>query len=638
MKETRKRSVGVSAVIQGLPALLLALFVPAAGLLEASASDQQSSTRSNANSTPGASSFVSSATPVEADAAHTKLFSDNKYPPSGVCRRCHPEQYREWSVSAHAYAELSPVFNAMQATITKLTDGSNGDFCERCHTQVGMNLGESTFMSSMDRDPASRQGITCVVCHRLRNDYGKVSGRFALVSGDILTPVSGPTGNAELKRVLSLPNEYPVATNADMPGRKIHPDINKFAALRTPGFCGTCHDVTLMNGFRLEEAFSSFKNSPACHRGETCQDCHMGLVPGKKTGYATGPAAVVAGVPTKPRRHANHMFIGPDYSIVNRGFFPHNEKAAALASMREWLTFDDKAGWGTEEFEKKAPKDYKFPPCWTSADARYAARAILNSQYELLAEAQKQRLILLRQGYQLGDLVVERADAKGLAFKIQVKNGTDGHDVPTGFDAERISYLQVFVTNSAGKLVFKSGDLDPNGDVRDINSAYVRASELPLDPYLFTLQSPFITSNVRGGEREQILAVNYSVDPLPFIRPMPYAMNFTGRPGGARIQRRGIEALASRWARYKVKASELADPGTCKIRIRFLTGMVPVNLISEIKLAGFDYNMSAREVGEAVKAGQSLLYDKEITLPLDGKKTTINLARLPDAPANYAPN
>jgi hypothetical protein len=574
--------------------------------------------------------LASSGEPVDADAAHAKVFADYKYPPASSCRPCHREHYREWSVSPHAYAELSPVFNAFQATVTKLTDGSNGDFCERCHTQVGMNLGESAFMSTMDRNPASREGITCVVCHRLQNDYGKVSGRFALVTGDILTPVYGPTGDAELKRVLSRPDEYEVVTNKNEPGRKIHADIKKFAALRTPGFCGTCHDVTLQNGLRLEEAFSSFKNSPAAHHGETCQDCHMGLIPGRKSGYAEAPAAVVGGVPTKPRRRTNHMFAGPDFSIVNRGFFPHNTKAAEMATMREWLTFDDKGGWGTDEFEKNAPRDFKFPQAWASAGDRYHARAILNDQYALLAEMQKQRLTLLRQGYQLGDLVVEQADAKGLRFKIQVKNGTDGHDVPTGFDVERLSYMQVFITNSAGRLVFESGDLDPNGDVRDLHSAYVKAEKMPLDPYLFTLQSRFLTSNVRGGEREQVLSINYSLDPLPFIRPMPFAMNFTGRPTGSRIQRRGIEALASRWAEYKVNSSELTDHGPYRIRIRFLAGMVPVNLIPEIAVAGFDYNMTPREIAEALKDGQSLLYDKEVTLRLDGAKPTINLATLAD--------
>ncbi len=392
-----------------------------------------------------------------------------------------------------------------------------------------------------------------------------------------------------------------------------------------------------MNGFRLEEAFSSFKNSPAAHRGETCQDCHMGLVPGKKSGArASGPAAMVGGVPTRPRKLTNHMFAGPDYSIAHKGLFPHNTKAMELATMREWLTFDDQAGWGTDKFEKNLPADFHYPPRWTSAEDRYEARAILDEQTTLLAEIKRQRLTVLRQGYQLGELTVKEADAKGLKFKIQVKSGTDGHNVPTGFDAERISYLQVFVTDPLGKTVFQSGDLDPNGDVRDLHSTYVHDGKLPLDKYLFTLQSRFITHSVRGGDREQELAINYSADPLPFIRPMPFAVNFTGRPDGARIQRRGIEPLAIRWADYEALLFRTGSVGPYKVRVRFLAGMVPVNLIGAIKDAGFDYNMSPRQVANALRDGQTLLYDKEITLALDGSKPRINLAEEPDCAATYA--
>jgi hypothetical protein len=112
---------------------------------------------------------------IDSFAAHENRFVEDSYPSAATCRTCHPNHYREWSVSSHAYAQLSPVFNAMQATITKLTSGSNGDFCIRCHTQVGMNLGESTFMSNMDRTPTSREGITCIVCHRMNTPYGKVT-------------------------------------------------------------------------------------------------------------------------------------------------------------------------------------------------------------------------------------------------------------------------------------------------------------------------------------------------------------------------------------------------------------------------------------------------------------------------------
>ena len=76
------------------------------------------------------------------------------------------------------------MFNAMHGTILKRTNGTNGDFCIRCHTPVGMNLGEPLFMTNIDRNPTSREGVTCIVCHRVNKNYGKISGRLAIVEGD----------------------------------------------------------------------------------------------------------------------------------------------------------------------------------------------------------------------------------------------------------------------------------------------------------------------------------------------------------------------------------------------------------------------------------------------------------------------
>ena len=130
-----------------------------------------------------------------------------------------------------------------------------------------MNLGESVYISNLDRHPTSREGITCVVCHRINQNYGKASGRLALLEGDLFDPVYGPTGNKELSRVLANPEEFRVVTKRSETGRGIHTQANRFFALTTPGFCGTCHDVTLLNGFRLEEAFAEYKQSPAAKRG-----------------------------------------------------------------------------------------------------------------------------------------------------------------------------------------------------------------------------------------------------------------------------------------------------------------------------------------------------------------------------------
>ncbi|MDP6358632.1 MAG: multiheme c-type cytochrome [Planctomycetota bacterium] len=129
------------------------------------------------------------------------MFLENKFPSATTCRTCHPTHYREWSVSQHAYAQLSPIFNAMHGKILKLTNGTNGDFCIRCHTPVGMNLGEPLFVENSKRHPTSREGVTCITCHRVSKAYGIVSGRLAIVQGDIFDTVYGPTDNKELKRL-----------------------------------------------------------------------------------------------------------------------------------------------------------------------------------------------------------------------------------------------------------------------------------------------------------------------------------------------------------------------------------------------------------------------------------------------------
>ena len=556
-----------------------------------------------------------------ADELHAALFEDNCYPSARTCQACHPGHFREWSVSPHAYAQLSPVFNAMHTAVVKLTNGTFGDFCIRCHTPVGMDRNEPLGGSNLDRHPVSREGITCIVCHRINERHGKNSGRSSFLRGDIFAPVLGPKGNRELQRVLD--NEGGRFGNlATNPGdtkraRSIHRKAEPFFYLSEPGFCGTCHDVTLGNGFRLEEAFSEYKHSPAALKGQTCQDCHMGVEHGRVSGYRCEPAAIVNGVPTAPRKRTNHMFPGPDHSIIHPGLFPHlGAQDARFATPREWLKFDHEAGWGTEAFElavEQGTRHVKFPKVWQETMKRREARAILKGQFELLSEYREAQWLVLREGYRLGRVVVDHVGSGGIDFRVCVSNGTDGHNVPTGFIAERTLFLEVTVRDGRGNVVFRSGDLDPNGDVRDLHSTYVHDGLIPKDPYLFSLQSKFITRMLRGGEREQVLAINHSLDPLPFLRPARNSTILSGGPGGARIHRVGIAPLGKRWAKYHVEPRCMTC-GPYTARIRMIAGMVPLNLIKAIHKVGFDYGMSARDVGDRIVAGRQVLWDRTVTL------------------------
>ncbi|MEM7010771.1 MAG: multiheme c-type cytochrome [Verrucomicrobiota bacterium] len=652
------------------------------------------------------------------------LESEKRFPSAATCAGCHPDHYREWSVSAHAYAQMSPVFNTMHAAIVDRTSGTNGDFCIRCHTQIGMQRDEPLFTSNLNRHPASIEGITCVVCHRVNKNYGKVSGRTHIQAGDIFTTMYGPKGSEILDETLEveeLKNKLNVLavdpeTGEPPAGKKdLHAKIERFDPIASSGFCGSCHDVNLLNGFRLEEAFTQYKNSPAAAKEQSCQDCHMGKIPGAvapgidkrtdpeafdKANYAFGPGARIGGdiwavegddstgnygYATKPRKRTNHMFAGPDYSIIHPAIFPHSQDLRQAfwdteregedgklerVGLKHLIEFQFENGWGDPEsaFEKSMAENPErekgLPWPWEDPIVRQTMALKLNDNFRLLNVIHKERVQILRRGVQLHDFEVTRNDSKGLDFRVKVVNGTDGHGVPTGFDAERLAFLEVTVKDAKGRAIFKSGDRDPNGDVRDLHSAYVHAhaakrgkwleesawkeaAGLKLmkddhhwleDPYLFNLQSKFITRNHRGGEREQILAVNYSMDPLPYIRPDTRPGILVARPAGARKQARVLPPNGHRWAEYKVKPAQLTGEAPYAIDVKFVWQMVPVNLIKEISDQGFDYNLSPAEVARRVAYGHKMPDGSRRGGAITTWQRSVKLGSGETPTANWAPN
>ncbi len=350
----------------------------------------------------------------------------------------------------------------------------------------------------------------------------------------------------------------------------------------------------------------------------------MGKIQGKVSGYERGPAAMVGGVPTADRKLASHSFAGPDYSVIHPGIFPHNAEAQALAPMRAWLKFDHEAGWGTDAFEKTVTKDTKFPEEWKSVDTRYDAREILKVQFARLESAGKKRREVLRNGYLMTDIKTQKADSGGLEFTVQVENGTDGHNVPTGFTGERVVFLQVNVTDSTGKVVFKSGDRDPNGDLRDHYSAFVRSGDLPLDPYLFSLQSHFVVQAGRGAERERVIPIPYPVTSLPRVLPAPVSLVFTGEPPTERNHRKGIEPKGKRIAHYKVDGDLLTGKGPYTANIKLISQMAPANLVGAIQSVGFDYGLSPGEIVRRIAGGADVLWEKNLAFDVGGKSLSFN--------------
>ncbi|HYO25954.1 MAG TPA: multiheme c-type cytochrome, partial [Lacipirellulaceae bacterium] len=490
-----------------------------------------------------------------ADAARRCEFvAKSLYPSAAECRNCHEKVYDEWSMSSHAYAFVSPMFHKFERKINDVASGTIGYFCYRCHTPVGTSLGLSRAAPLWDAPQAAREGVTCVACHRVREMYGKSNGERRIEPGDIFAPVYGTIGGGGVAAAAARKTEFKVHTSPhdQGPGMDMHAAGECMPQLGRSEFCTSCHQVAVYPGIKLEVVWEQYRASPACKKGVQCQDCHMGRIPGVASGYESGPAAVIAGKSVEGgRKHSNHVFYGPGYSIAHPGVFPFNPKAERW-NVRDWLLFDWRAGWGTDAFEE-ALDDGKihatFPDVWKEADDRYDAREIIDDNLKKKAIKNTLRELVMENGSHVEGPYFDAAPRAGqeLRFSYVVVNTNDGHNLPTAsLGAQPQLWANVVLMGPRGERLWESGYLDSNGDLADIHSVDVRNKRLPFDWQLFNLQTMFLITGAKGTDREFYLPVNVDIDPLPFIRPAGQPVSVINHPPFIRMEARSLAPLGSR--------------------------------------------------------------------------------------------
>jgi len=232
------------------------------------------------------------------------------------CKSCHPNHYREWASSMHAYAADDPVFLAMNRRGQEETNGELGDFCVSCHAPMAMREKVIEDFAELEDIPAHLKGVTCYFCHnavsveadhnngvRLANDTTMRGGFGRGVEGDPL-PVQ-PT--AHVAEYSALHDSYD-ASSANL--------------------CGGCHDIVTPppHEVHLERTFQEYRDA-RISQGEgffTCQTCHME----KYTGVAADePARRVV-----TRDVHEHLWPGVDVALTP---FPDRElqKAAIECAL-----------------------------------------------------------------------------------------------------------------------------------------------------------------------------------------------------------------------------------------------------------------------------------------------------------------
>jgi len=507
---------------------------------------------------------------------------ESLYPTAAQCGECHKQIYEEWSSSQHAYASISPMFHKFEQKFQELTKGTVGTFCVRCHQQVGTQLGENRETPLWKRSQISREGVTCITCHRVKEQYGKVNGERRVEPGKIFEPVYGSGEKSVIQDVIKNKETYTVATSEKDRGNQIHAGMITNDQITNSEFCVSCHQVAVNLGIKLEVVWDQYRDSPARKAGVSCQDCHMGKVPGKPKGYDTAPTAIVGGKEINPgRRHANHSFIGPGYSIAHPGIFPHSKKGMAI-SIEDWLLFDWRAGWGTIDFEDKVAAGkikVKFPKRWVDALDREDARTIIDENLKKLDERDRLRHEVLENGTHVDGPFITGKPKVGsdLAFSYRVKNTNSGHNLPSGsLGAQPQLWVNVALVDPDGQNVWESGYVDSNGDIADLHSLDVAAGRIATDQQLIHFQTKFLTTNVKGTEREMYLPVNFDIDPLPHLRPPGVPTTVLNHPPLVRMEARSLTPLGEKVAKYQVPGHLITKPGKYQLAFRMRSRAQPI--------------------------------------------------------------
>ena len=530
----------------------------------------------------------SSAAPKKSDGTgpdpHFEIYSRSAFPSAKDCAVCHQQIYDEWSSSSHAYASVSPMFHAFENKINRLAQGTLGYFCLRCHAPVATTMGLRRDQPIWDGPRVFREGVTCVACHRVKTINTKSDGERRMEPGDIYAPVYGSSDGTGAAVANKYSQFFKIKTNPQDTtlGQPMHQRAIQFEELAESTFCMSCHQVAVKPGIKLEVVWDQYRASPAYRDGVTCQDCHNGKVPGVDAGYSIGPAAVVENKVVNPeRQHSNHAFYGPGYSIAHPGIFPDN-LAADRWTFNQWLEFDWRAGWGTNQFEdaladRKIQAD--FPSTWQNIDDRFDARVIIDTNQKKLAYKTDLRRQVLENGSKLDGPFFSGTPSsnQNLDFRYCLTNINPGHNMPSGsLGAQPQIWMNVVLIGPAGDRLWETGYVDSNGDLADRHSLDVAASKIPYDPQLMNLQTRFLTTNVKGTDREMYLPFNVDIDQLPFLRPASQPVTVLNHPPLIRMEAHSIPPLGSRNVKYSVPGRLLQQSGQYRLSVRLRSRAEPI--------------------------------------------------------------
>jgi hypothetical protein len=329
---------------------------------------------------------------------------------------CHATIYKEWAADSHRWSSEDVFFQGVQGAMMQQEGAPATRYCGGCHDPVSLLSAYKNASTSIEA-PGFKEGSSCVICHAMRRVDVQGNGNYVWGAPKPYLFEYRKAGYAKAVTHFLI-RAYPRQHDLDY----------DLALDQQPASCGACHkqfidkEINHVGWVQLQNQFDDWKHgkwnsdpNPA-HRLR-CQDCHMYYESVTNLADAD-PYDVKTGLGLK---HRNHWFAAANQ--VMPGMIASPDSSGQTQRVVEWL----KGEKVIPEISNIWPKGPVIPIKIVTAEPfRPGAPA---------------------------------------AFRIVMSNNKAGHSFPTGpLDLIR-AWVEVKVSDAAGKEVFHSGELTPDGHV-----------------------------------------------------------------------------------------------------------------------------------------------------------------------------
>jgi hypothetical protein len=328
---------------------------------------------------------------------------------------CHEQILEEWLPSAHRYAAKDTFFQTIQNVMAEQNGPESTRYCAGCHDPISLFSGtKNIFVENLTNLEGYQEGVSCLACHAIR-------------STDL-------RGNAHF--VIEQPREYLWQWQTSKAGRlardfliRTYPDEHNRLSKRlykAPEYCAACHkqfideEINRVGWVQLQNQYDNWAASHFNQKGDPrktveCRECHMPLV--DSFDPAAGDASDYNRTP-RDRKHRSHRFIAA------------NQMMPALLELEGW----EEQVRLTEEWLKGRLEIPEISDKWAEGPI-------------------VQMALHAPETIEVG---------RTLPIRVILTSTKVGHDFPTGPLDIIQSWVELHVTDEAGRTVFTSGTRDEN--------------------------------------------------------------------------------------------------------------------------------------------------------------------------------